>query len=164
MALDYHVKQIIRNINSMTNDSYNFSLFKLAKKPASAAGAVIIATDTGRILLQQRANYVSEGGTWNLIGGGIDPGESAEEAVFREIEEEAGHKLSGKLHLLHTYKDGNFRYYSFVLTVPAEFEPRANREAQDYRWITLDNLPSPLHYGFSEILPKLRRQLSQYAK
>ena len=138
----------------------SFKLFKTAdRRPASAAGAIIFAEDTGRFLLQQRANYISEGGTWNLIGGGIDPGESIEEAVFREIAEEAGHELSGKLHLLHIYKRDKFKYYSFLLPVPIEFDPVPNREAQDYRWVTLDELPSPLHYGFSEILPKLRKYL-----
>jgi 8-oxo-dGTP pyrophosphatase MutT (NUDIX family) len=136
----------------------SFLLFKRAR-PAAAAGAVIIAADTKRLLLQQRANCISEGGAWNLIGGGIDPGETAEQAVFREIEEEAGHRLSGKLYPLHTYKDGSFRYYSFVLVVPIEFDPRPNREAQDCRWIELDNLPAPLHYGFVELLPSLERWL-----
>jgi 8-oxo-dGTP pyrophosphatase MutT (NUDIX family) len=141
----------------------SFLLFKRAG-PAAAAGAVIIAADTKRLLLQQRANYISEGGTWNLIGGGIDPGESAEQAVFREIEEEAGHKLSGDLTHLHTYKNGDFRYYSFLLTVPAEFEPKLNGEAQDCRWTDIDDLPAPLHYGFTELLPKLQIYLLKNSK
>ena len=140
-------------------ESSKFPLFKYALKPLKAAGAIIIASDTGRLLLQQRADHVSEGGTWNLIGGGIDPGESPEQAVFREIAEEAGYELWGKLYHLHTYKQDAFRYYSFVLPVPTEFAPIPNREAQDYRWVTIDDLPSPLHYGFLQLIPELREYL-----
>ena len=137
-----------------------FSLFKAASK-IEAAGAIIVAESTGRFLLQQRSNYVSHGGKWNLIGGGLDPGETPEQAVFREIEEEAGLKLEGELQPLHTYKDRNFRYYSFILRVPDELEPKPNREAQAYAWVTADTLPAPLHYGLSAILPKLRKILSK---
>jgi len=65
---------------------------------------------------------------------------------------------------LHTYKNGGFRYYSFLLTVPAEFEPKLNGEAQDYRWVEINDLPAPLHYGFKELLPKLQNYLLKNSK
>jgi 8-oxo-dGTP pyrophosphatase MutT (NUDIX family) len=34
---------------------------------------------------------------WSLIGGGIEPGETAEEAVLREVREETGLHLQGPL-------------------------------------------------------------------
>ena len=138
----------------------NFRLFKRAS-PALAAGAAIVASSTGRILLQLRAPHLSAGGAWSLVGGGVEPGETLEQAVFREIEEEAGLKLSGELQPLHIYKHRNFRYYSFILRIPDELEPKPNSEAQGYAWVTPDALPAPLHYGLSAILPKLRKILSK---
>ena len=54
---------------------------------SSAAVAVIISDDDGRILLTRRARE-PEKGLWDLPGGFVDPGETAENAVKREIMEE----------------------------------------------------------------------------
>jgi 8-oxo-dGTP diphosphatase len=53
-------------------------------------GAVAAVTDPkGRILFvaQQKGPF---GGHWLLPGGGVEPGESADEAIVREIQEETG--------------------------------------------------------------------------
>lgn len=47
---------------------------------------VIIRDERGRILLEKR----SDNGIWAIPGGGIEPGESVEEAALREIKEETG--------------------------------------------------------------------------
>ena len=43
-----------------------------------------------RLLLTQLAPRTGAAGRWNLPGGGIDPGESPEAAVVREVAEETG--------------------------------------------------------------------------
>ena len=48
--------------------------------------AALIRDSSGRILLLQKA----EDGRWSLPAGGIEPGESPEEAVRREVAEETG--------------------------------------------------------------------------
>ena len=48
--------------------------------------AVFVATD-GKILLAERAD---RDGAWQLPQGGVDKGETAEQALFREMEEELG--------------------------------------------------------------------------
>ena len=53
-----------------------------------AAYAVVVAR--GRLLLTQLADHTGAPGRWNLPGGGLDPGESATEAVIREVAEETG--------------------------------------------------------------------------
>jgi len=50
------------------------------------AGACI-TNDEGKILLQKRA---ASGDVWGFPGGALDLGESAEEAVIREVREETG--------------------------------------------------------------------------
>lgn len=47
---------------------------------------VILRDAQGRILLEKR----SDNGMWGIPGGGIDPGESVQEAALREIKEETG--------------------------------------------------------------------------
>jgi 8-oxo-dGTP diphosphatase len=51
-------------------------------------GAVITRAD-GRVLLIQRGNEPGRG-LWSLPGGRVEPGESDEEAVAREVAEETG--------------------------------------------------------------------------
>lgn len=48
----------------------------------------IIANDDGEFLLIQPHGY--EADTWTLVGGGVEDGESDEQAMLREIREEAG--------------------------------------------------------------------------
>jgi len=74
--------------------------------------SVILFDESGAtILLQQR----TDNGRWSLPGGGMDPGESAEECCVREIKEETGLdievvRLVGIYttpHRITTYADGN---------------------------------------------------------
>ena len=53
-----------------------------------AAYAVVVQQD--RLLLTQLAPRTGAAGRWNLPGGGIDPGETPERAVVREVAEETG--------------------------------------------------------------------------
>lgn len=60
----------------------------------------------GRALLQLRDRDLPPGrwpGTWGLPGGRLDPGESPDEAAFREFEEETGHLLES-LKLFRVYR------------------------------------------------------------
>ncbi|MGH3811721.1 MAG: (deoxy)nucleoside triphosphate pyrophosphohydrolase [Pseudonocardiaceae bacterium] len=56
---------------------------------ASAAEVVAAAVlQDGRVLAQQRAYPPSVAGRWELPGGGVEPGESARDALIRECREE----------------------------------------------------------------------------
>lgn len=53
--------------------------------------AIILNRDLRKLLLIQRsAADVTGAGTWEGVGGKIEPGESPEEAILREIREEVG--------------------------------------------------------------------------
>lgn len=49
--------------------------------------AAILCHPDGRILVAERANYR---GAWQFPQGGVDDGETVENALFREVEEEIG--------------------------------------------------------------------------
>jgi putative (di)nucleoside polyphosphate hydrolase len=66
--------------------------------------AAIIRHTDGRVLIGQRADFPD---SWQFPQGGIDRGESPEEAVRREVEEEVG--LSGHLYDLQERR-GPYRY------------------------------------------------------
>ncbi len=74
---------------------------------AAAACVAIIENERGQLLVARRGEEPARG-TLDLIGGFVDPGESCEQAICREIEEETGHHLSADelgsdgLHILFT--------------------------------------------------------------
>ncbi|MBB5733236.1 8-oxo-dGTP diphosphatase [Altererythrobacter atlanticus] len=55
--------------------------------------AAVIRDDAGRLLLQQRPAHKHHGGQWEFPGGKVEPGETHEFALAREIEEELGLSL-----------------------------------------------------------------------
>ena len=62
--------------------------------------AALIAPD-GRILMQQRKFGTALGGLWEFPGGKVEPGESPDLALIRELDEELGIAVAaGDLHYL----------------------------------------------------------------
>lgn len=59
-----------------------------AALPYRPAAGVMLVNDEGRVFVGQRLDSALE--AWQMPQGGIDPGESAEEAALRELEEETG--------------------------------------------------------------------------
>ncbi|WP_243633295.1 NUDIX domain-containing protein [Paenibacillus xerothermodurans] len=70
-------------------------------------GGAIIRDEDGRILLQQRSDY----GDWGLPGGGMDPGESVQETMIREVYEETG--LTVKQYELYAIYSGSRMKYNY---------------------------------------------------
>ncbi|WP_145047671.1 MULTISPECIES: NUDIX domain-containing protein [Paenibacillus] len=90
-------------------------------------GGAIIKDSCGRILLQRRSDY----GDWGLPGGGMEAGETIEETMIREVNEETG--LTVKQYHLHaiytgermkyTYPDGNkVVFVMFLFNVEADLD------------------------------------------
>ena len=92
----------------------------VGQRPIINIGATIIVTnDKNELLLNLR----SDTGTWGIIGGGMELGESLEETAARELWEEAGLKaerfelldvLSGR-ELFFRYPNGDETYTVIVL-------------------------------------------------
>jgi putative (di)nucleoside polyphosphate hydrolase len=66
--------------------------------------AALIVNPEGCLLICERCNVP---GAWQFPQGGVDPGESMEEALFREVREEVG--LAAKHYLVVERRDG-YRY------------------------------------------------------
>jgi 8-oxo-dGTP diphosphatase len=59
------------------------------RSPRVPCVGAVVRDDQGRLLLVQRANEPGRG-LWSIPGGRVEPGESAQDAVVREVAEETG--------------------------------------------------------------------------
>jgi mutator protein MutT len=79
---------------------------------AAAAVAGLIVDSQGRLLITVRGKEPGKG-KWDLPGGFVDPGESAEEALRREVREEVGLEVTAVQYLgsyPNTYEYKGVRY------------------------------------------------------
>ncbi|MGZ9584466.1 NUDIX domain-containing protein [Paenibacillus marinisediminis] len=75
------------------------------KQTIIVTGGAIIRDRRGRVLLQKRSDY----GNWGLPGGGMEPGETIEETMLREVYEETGLNVS-QYHLYSIYSGPRMQY------------------------------------------------------
>ena len=109
-----------------------------------AVRAAVVAPD-GRTLMLHYADESDE--WWIPPGGGVDPGESDEEALRRELREELGFEdfeigpllFESERWFLLEYGFGGQRNRVYLVRVP-HFEARVMSEARDARWFTLEEL------------------------
>jgi 8-oxo-dGTP diphosphatase len=113
------------------------------------------------VLLQHRAPWSHQGGTWGLPGGARDSHESAEEAAVREAHEEAGlpsELVSVRATLVTASASGTHWTYTTVIADAAEqLQTVANFESAEMRWVSEDQVAElPLHPGFAASWQLLR--------
>ena len=107
---------------------------------ANAAG--IAFRCNGQVLLIQRGPDGDFPGTWAVPGGGVEAGESDEQAARREVLEECCYDSSSDaLEVLRS--DSHF--ITFAADVAEPFAPTLNHESTDYVWAPLGALPEPMH-------------------
>lgn len=121
-----------------------------------AAGAIIKAEDTQRILLGHRSGEVLEPYTWGSFGGAIDSDENIKNAVIREVREEIGSISIVKIIPLYIFKKNNFRYYNFLIVTKNEFDPTLNWENNKAQWFNFGEWPNPLHFGLKALLSDIK--------
>ena len=126
-------------------------------------GALVYSQSTHRYLFLLR-NQKRHAGSWGLVGGGVEPGESPSVALQREIVEEIGAIEFEKIIPLEkfTSENKNFEYHTYLIVVKEEFVPRLNDEHRGYAWTSIDDHPKPLHPGvwrtfsFKSVVEKIR--------
>lgn len=126
-----------------------------------AAGLLVWHRQSG-VLLQHRAEWSHNGGTWALPGGARRLGESAHDAALREADEEAGVPAELLIPLFESVFDAGFWTYTTVAVETREyFTPIvADLESIELRWVPIDEVQDlPLHPGFAGSWPELRAQL-----
>jgi 8-oxo-dGTP diphosphatase len=129
-----------------------------------AAGLLLRAPrpdGSSAVLLQHRAPWSHQGGTWGLPGGARDSHETPEQAAVREANEEAG--LSANLLTVRTTvvtataAGSDWTYTTVIADAPELLATVPNRESSELRWVAEDEVVElPLHPGFAASWDRLR--------
>lgn len=121
--------------------------------PSVCVGAVAI--DDGRLLLVRRRNEPGQG-TWSVPGGRVEPGETVQEAVVRELAEETGIEgvCTGLIGVAERIGDDHhFVILDYSVEVLAPAPPSAGSDAADARWVPLGQVGDyDLVHGLAEFL------------
>lgn len=107
-----------------------------ALEPATEVAVAVVRRADGRVLLAERTARQVAAGFWELPGGKIDAGETAEQAAARELREEVGVRaLQLQPWLVHTYEFPTKRVRLHLFRVQRwDGEPRGH-EGQRVAWV-----------------------------
>ncbi len=95
----------------------------------------------GKVLLLKRQDNKSEGNKWGIPAGKIEEGETAQEAITRELGEEIGlFKIEsledlGKLYVRFPDYDFTFHIFRTSLSGPVELKLNIS-EHKEFAWVT----------------------------
>jgi ADP-ribose pyrophosphatase YjhB (NUDIX family) len=116
----------------------------------------IIHDRVGRLLLVQRGRDPGRG-LWSIPGGRVEPGESEDAALRREVAEETGltvhvGRLAGRVH--RPAPDGSvYDIGDYVCEVLGDASPVAGDDADDVRWVSAAEFDElPVVEGMREVL------------
>lgn len=119
------------------------------KPPILLVAACALVDGDGRILLAQRPEGKSMAGLWEFPGGKVEPGETPEAALVRELEEELG--IRTKVACLAPLTFASHSYETFHLLMPLfvcrRYDGTARgKEGQSLKWVrpqSLRDYPMP---------------------
>jgi len=127
--------------------------------PYKLIGVGVIWNNQGQILIDRRRPEGLLGGLWEFPGGKIEPGETIEDCIKREIKEELGIGIEVGEHLItidHTYThlrvSLTVHHCRYLTGDPMPIE------CDEIRWVTLaeiDQFPFPI--ANAQIIAALRQ-------
>jgi 8-oxo-dGTP diphosphatase len=114
-----------------------------ASVPITLVAAVALVDVDGRVLIAQRPEGKSMAGLWEFPGGKIDAGETPEQALIRELQEELGIDVTANC--LAPFTFASHRYDDFHLLMPLYVcrvwdGTVVAREGQTLKWVRALNL------------------------
>ena len=118
------------------------------------AGCLLLCPFTRRILTVLRNDAEP---TWSILGGGLEKYETSIQCAKRELIEEADF-IEGRDYELTSNRPinignyTNFVYRTYLAVTKTEVIPKLNYEHSDYKWVDIDNIPTPHHFGVNQLL------------
>jgi NAD+ diphosphatase len=106
------------------------------------APAIIVLVEHGNELLLARSRHFASG-MYSVLAGFVEPGETLEEAVFREVKEEVGVEVKDIRYFgSQPWPFPHSLMIGFTATYAGGEISLDDTEIEDAGWFTIDNLPS----------------------
>ena len=115
--------------------------------------------DENRFLACQRPAHKARGLLWEFVGGKVEPGETREQALIRECQEELAVTVAVQdvfMEVDHVYPDLTVHLTLFNASI-AEGDPQ-KIEHNDLRWITVEEIDQ---YEFCPADEEILRRLKE---
>jgi 8-oxo-dGTP diphosphatase len=114
-------------------------------KPLIVVSAIALINDQNQVLYAQRPKGKNMEGLWEFPGGKLEPGETAETAIQRELMEELS--LHVELDDLIPLTFASQEYDDFIMIMPLFICKKWSgsihpNEGQSYAWVNLEDLKS----------------------
>ncbi|PTP62633.1 8-oxo-dGTP diphosphatase MutT [Vibrio splendidus] len=123
---------------------------------------IIFNQDKSQVFITKRPDDKHKGGFWEFPGGKVEAGETIEQAMARELDEEIGIKVTDQSlfeHLEFDYSDKSLKF-DFILVTDFEQQPYG-KERQQGEWVDLESLSQ---YAFPEAnVPILERVIKEFS-
>jgi 8-oxo-dGTP diphosphatase len=135
-----------------------------------AAGLLVVDRRGPRgpvVLLQHRAVWTADGGTWGIPGGARDSHEDAVGAALREAHEETGLGIDAVHVAGEPLVDdhGGWSYTTVLAALVADVTLVLEAESEALAWVPVPEVDQlPLHPGFALTWPVLRARLDREAE
>mgnify|MGYP001033121213 CR=1 FL=1 len=115
------------------------------KQPIVGVGAVVLSN--GKILLEKRKNDPGKG-KWSIPGGLVELGESMEQTVIREVEEETGFEVENPEHIdvvdnIIRDNNGEIKYHFVIVDYFVKLKGGtlgASSDAEELKWVPLNEV------------------------
>jgi 8-oxo-dGTP diphosphatase len=118
--------------------------------------SIIFINDEGKVLLFLRDNIpdLPYPNMWDVPGGHVEPNESPENCIIREMKEEMDLDID-EFELFSKIEFEDRIEYSFWARADFDIDNIELTEGQKLKWFTRDDAKqTPLAYGFNEIVEK----------
>ncbi len=131
-------------------------------KRTHIVAAIIFNQDKSQVFITKRPDHVHKGGFWEFPGGKVEAGESVEQAIIRELNEEIGIEVTAQQRFEYFEFDYSDKalVFDFICVTGFDGQP-FGREGQHGEWV---NLPQLRDYSFPEAnRPIVERILKEFA-
>lgn len=123
---------------------------------------IVLNTENKFVILKRSSDKKVHANLWNLPSGGIESGESLEDAGIREVYEEIGLKIdivkTGTSIIIKINDDFNLNI-NYLLAKAENTEVKLNPENSEFKWVS----PSEsLNYEFAVSRDEVERVLNEF--
>ncbi|MGY5583709.1 8-oxo-dGTP diphosphatase MutT [Vibrio cincinnatiensis] len=122
---------------------------------------IILNSERSRLFITKRPDDKHQGGLWEFPGGKVEAGETIEQAMSRELEEEVGIEVKTQSLFQHLEFDYSDKLLKFDFMLIHDFNRQPfGKEGQQGQWVSIGELAD---YSFPEAnIPIVERVMKEF--